>query len=310
MHNIKNSVQMMYKLKNVYFFLLKLFNLFVSIINIILFAKKRTRINSKNCYLPNHSCATCLANGPSAKHVIDERYDLLMNTDILVLNNTSLTSYFWTLKPRHYIILDPMYFVEGFTVEHEREAEGQKTKVKEENEKIMDALLKVDWEMNVFLPANNKANKFAELISANSKLKINRYNATKISGFDWFVNWCLLHRLGLPCSKNVVIPALVNLINLNYDCIYLYGVEMSWTKTMDVDCDTGLMFFNDQHFYSKSEIRYFEKGAYNWWLKNISEVLTGLEVISRYAIYRKVKIINRTKGSFVDSFEYENIDTI
>lgn len=40
---------------------------------------------------------------------------------------------------------------------------------------------------------------------------------------------------------------------LGYESIYLYGVEFSWTKTMDVDPSNGKMFFNDGHFYENQK---------------------------------------------------------
>ena len=64
------------------------------------------------------------------------------------------------------------------------------------------------------------------------------------------------------------------------------------------------------HFYSKEEIRYFGKGAYLWWLKVIAEDLEGVEQVAKFAKKRGVSIVNRTKGSFIDSFEYENPDTL
>lgn len=79
---------------------------------------------------------------------------------------------------------------------------------------------------------------------------------------------------------------------------------------MDIDSRNGMMFFNDRHFYSNTEIRYFGKGGYKWWLEAIVESLNATEQVEKFAKSINAKIINRTKGSFIDAFEYENIDTI
>ena len=254
--------------------------------------------------------ATCLANGPSAKEVIENKRGLIQSTDILVVNNFVLAPEFLELKPKYYVILDPMYFIEGFSVVHEEGKDEQIVRVKKNNEKVRSILLNVDWKLNVLIPSHKGANKFASIIKDNPQIRVIRYNATRIAGFKKFQEFCFSKGWGLPSSKNVVIPALINLINIGYKEIFLYGVEMSWTKTMNIDEETGLMYFKDDHSYGKGKIRCFNKGAYCWWLKNISEMLCALDVISYYAQYKKVRIVNRTKYSFVDSFEYENPDKL
>ena len=116
--------------------------------------------------------------------------------------------------------------------------------------------------------------------------------------------------MGIPSTRNVLIPAIQLMINIGYKELYLYGAEFSWTKTIDVDPKNNKVFMNDRHFYNKEDIHYYEKGWYKWYLEAIIDMLGGMDQLTKYALSRKVRIINRTKGSFVDAFEYENPDLI
>ena len=100
------------------------------------------------------------------------------------------------------------------------------------------------------------------------------------------------------------------MINMGYKQIYLYGAEFSWTKNIDVDPENNKVFLNDSHFYNKTDIVYYNNGWYKWYLEAVVEMLDGTERIASYADEMKVKIFNRTKGSFIDAFEYENPDNL
>lgn len=256
----------------------------------------------------NGRSATILANGPSARDILANRIDLLGNTDILVLNYFGNTDMFFELKPSYYIMLDPVLFNFDFRNPGLNEAPNDEGRIV--GIQLMENFKKVNWKMTLFVPAifNNKI--FRSCFDDNSNIRVVPFYSTRILGYNWFCNYMYKRAQGVPSSRNVIIPALLLMILAGYKTIYLYGCEFSWTKTMDVDPDNGRMFFNDSHFYKKEEIRYFGKGAYLWWLKAISEMLEGVEKIALFANTRGVHIINRTKGSFIDAFDYENPDTI
>lgn len=87
--------------------------------------------------------------------------------------------------------------------------------------------------------------------------------------------------------------------------IYLYGVEHSWTKTFDVDPETHRIFLNDGHFYEKENKRYLPQGEYVRWLKYISMALKSHYELRFYADRCQVKIINKTKQSFIEAYDYD-----
>ena len=250
--------------------------------------------------------ASVLAGGPSARGIINERVDLLRDTDLIVMNFFANQEAFFRLKPRYYILLDPGLF------DHSVKVASEKNKEKDYSQErlLKENLAKVDWPMVLFMPYNKIAKKSENSYVTNPSINVVYFNSTRIVGYDNFQSILYHYGQGLPTSRNVIIPAMLLLAIIGYKTIYLYGCEFSWTKTMDIDPENGMMFFNDRHFYSKDEIRYFGQGGYLWWLKTIVDDLEGTEQVAKYAKKYGVRIVNRTKGSFIDAFDYENPDTI
>ncbi len=296
-------------MKRLYFGLIKFFQSLVSLILVLICNHKGVaRFVRKKKVDRSGSAATILANGPSAREIITKRKELLDGTDLLVLNDFGNTETFFSLKPIYYILLDPMYFDYNFKNPGLNEDNSNDNRTNEK--KLMDNFRKVDWKMTLFIPAGYNKKSIESLFDFNPNIDIIPYYATRVLGYEWFQNIMYKYAQGVPSSRNVIIPAMLLMILFGYKTVYLYGCELSWTKTMDVDSENGKMFFNDRHFYSKDEIRYFGKGAYLWWLKAISEMLEGVEQVAKFANSMGVHFINRTKGSFIDSFDYENPDTI
>lgn len=244
-----------------------------------------------------------LANGPSVGDMLANKRELLGGTDLLALNYFANSDIFFELKPKYYIILDPAYFIKGYGVASEKNSTGEE----EQHRQMKENFDKVDWNMLFFVPNSRTALNAAREYAENPNITIVPYNATRVRGFKWFQNFMYSRMQGLPSSRNVLIAAIEVLINLGYKKIYLYGAELSWTKTMDVDIENGMMFFNNGHFYDKSSIRYFGRGGYKWWLEAIVEMLDGVEQMGIYAESVGCKVINRTPKSFLDVFEYEKI---
>lgn len=289
-------------LKSIYFFISDLLKTTTSLFAILFFSSFRTKFVCNN-HLKD---ATLIVNGPSVNDVLANHRHLFKNTDVMVVNSFIVSDYFWILKPKYYIIMDPVFFVSDYVVESEETAPPS---VSEAN-RMLSLTPKIDWNMIFFIPYGKITSNYEIQLKKNTKIKVLHFNCTRIEGFDKFQFWAYNHGLGIPSSRNIIIPSLINLINLGYKTIYVYGAEFSWTRTMDINPANGKMFFNDRHFYSESEIRYFGQGGFLWWLKAICEMLIGVEQISKFAILKKTVIINRTKGSFIDSFQYENPDLL
>ena len=293
------------KLKSIYFGFITLAHTIVSLFLVFIFNKKGIARKLKEmCKDRNGRPATILANGPSLKHILDNKRHLLEDSDVLVLNNFGNQEVFFELRPTYYIVLDPAYYDINFRVDQEINADMSRSA----ETQLMANLNKVDWPMTLLIP--QKALQIFQAHIKNDNIRFAIFQTTRVLGYDGFQNWMYKHNQGVPSSRNVVFPAMINLINMGYKSIYLYGMEFSWLKNMEVDPSNGLIIMNDNHFYSKDEIRHFGKGYYKRMLNVMCEDINATDQIAKYALYRNVKMINRTIGSFVDSFEYENPDTL
>ena len=296
-------------MKKLYFGIIKLFQTVVSVFLVLVYnhkgaARSVRRVKQNR----NGRPVTILANGPSAREIISNRTDLIEGTDLLTLNDFGNTKEFFVLKPKYYILLDPAYFDYSFRNPGLDEKNEDNSRVREKL--LMSNFSKVDWEMTLFIPSLYKSSEVKKLFGENPYIRVVPYYATRVVGFDGFQNCMYKLAQGVPSSRNVIIPAMLLMMLIGYKTVYLYGCELSWTKTMDVDIENGMLYFNDRHYYSKDEIRYFGKGAYLWWLEVIAEDLRATEQIAKFATRRNVRVINRTKGSFIDAFDYENPDNL
>lgn len=272
------------------------FETLVSFFSILVFSSfKSARRLRKMKTIGKGKDVLVLANGPSLKEVLEKKMDYLKANDCIVVNFFGNTDAFFQIRPKYYILLDPAFF--------------QKNESKELNEQV--ALLMsnfdiVDWQMTLFLPYTKSAYKMARERIKNDKIDIVVYNFARTHGFTSFQNRYYKRCLGIPSSKNVSLPAIVLMINLGYECVYLYGVEFSWLKTYRVDETNGRIYLNDGHFYEESNKLYIPKGGYKFDVGCILDALDATERIQEYALSTNTKVINRTKGSYVDAFPYEN----
>lgn len=281
-------------LKKIYIGAVRFFQTIVSLLSVLLFSRLSTRKKMKRILQQQDRPASVLVNGPSLKEILTNKQFLLHETDCIAANYFCHTEFFDIIKPRYYIILDPGFFLESNNAIID---------------KLLCSLLKANWDMELFIP-NYKYSKYYQKKLENSNVRVVLYNLTRVKGGRKFSNYLYHLGLGIPSSINVLIPAIMEMINLGYKTIYLYGAEFSWLKSMDVDPNNGKMFLNDKHFYSDKSIRYFDKGGYQKYLSGTLDAMNAMEDIYYYAKSKNVKIVNRTKGSFIDVFEYENPDLI
>ncbi len=286
-------------LKNFYEGTIRLMETLVSLIMVLLFSScKVARGVSKLKDLGKGKEAYVLANGPALRRVLDRYLEMLKEKDCIVLNFFGNTEVFWRLKPKFYVLLDPSFFGgEGFAI------------FKEPTVKLIDNFKKVDWDMTLFVPAAKGAKKNVERRFQNNNINVVPFNATRIVGFKGFRNYMYKHNMGLPSTKNVLFPAVMRMLNMGYDHVYLYGAEFSWVKTYNVDPENGKIYTDDVHFYGNDRI-YYDKGRFCFDIGCLYEALQCTYMIQDYAEYVSRPIINRTKGSFIDAFPYENPDKL
>lgn len=280
-------------LKKSYFGVIDLMKTIMSLFMVLLYSsRKGTETINKLRETGKEKDAYVLANGPALKGVIEKYLPVLQKNDCIVMNFFGNTDAFWLVKPRYYVLLDPGFFGgELHAVFNNR------------FEKLVNNITKVDWKMALLIPATNKIN------ITNPNIEVIPFNATRVEGFKSFRNFMYKHNLGLPSTKNVLFPAIISMLNMGYGHVYLYGAEFSWVKTYNVDEENGKIYTDDVHFYGKDRI-YYERGRFCFDIGCLHEALLSTYVIQEYADSIGRKVINRTKGSFIDAFDYENPDRI
>ncbi len=272
--------------------------LLVSIIRIILLSKKNKTFKNidtkQNCII--------FGNGPSLNDFIETQKDNInyKNTDIFCVNYFANTGYYSRIKPQYYVINSVELW-----------QENSQDRVKSNSINLMNNIAsKTKWKMNIFLPPIAKSHKqWQQSLGNNSNITIYYFNQTPVEGFDFFKNFCYNKNLGMPRPHNIIIPSLMIAILLNYEKIFLTGVEHSWLKDITVDFNNNVLI-RHKHFYDEhtSKPRTMHKGGVGQ--RKLFEVLEkfmltfkGYIEIDRFAKHKNVKIYNLTEDSYIDTFE-------
>lgn len=230
-----------------------------------------------------------MGNGPSLAQTITEHPGALQRYPLLAVNFAALTPEFFTLRPRYYLMADPVFFA----------AEGNENLLK-----LRANLDKVDWRMTLYIPFG------AGCIPATDNLNVivERFNFVGIGGFRWFERMVYNSGRGIPRPRNVLIPAIMAGIREGYRNIYLTGADHSWTRTLAVGDDNTVLSVQP-HFYEDNEA---ERQRVSQVYRNVRlhEVIHSFYVafksyftLRRYADSIGVNIYNATPGSFIDAFE-------
>ena len=236
-----------------------------------------------------------MGNGPSLRKTIDERGEWLRSHDLLAVNFFANTPDFFSLKPQAYVLADGHFF-SGVASDPNVA-------------KLWDAISRVDWKMNLWVPVKQKA--LAEsLIKGSKNISVKTFNLTPLEGSKGLTHWMIDKGMGMPRPRNVMIPSIMTAIREGYGKIYLCGADHTWTQTLSVD-DENFVVSVQPHFYKdNSEEHARVRQAYAG--LHLHDVLGSMTVafrsyweIADYARSRGVEIINATPGSMIDAFPRE-----
>ena len=243
---------------------------------------KKIDINQKNdtCYI--------LGNGPSLKAELDNNIELFCNNDVIVVNTMCKSPVYKVIKPKFYILLDPICFDPKWS----------------EYDAVIEGLLHTDWDMFLFLPINLCPKEYHSIFTANPHLTIVFFNYTRIVGFTNISFFLYKHGLGMPYLRNVMTQAIMCAVNKGYKKILLYGADHSWTRDMDAD-EKNRIYMKDSHFYEEDVKRYLPVGMYREYLYQYYVTFLSHHIMNNYAKYRGARIINKTKFSFIEEYDTE-----
>jgi hypothetical protein len=239
-----------------------------------------------------------LANGPSLKENLPLfEKPQYREVDFIAMNFFAFDETFFSLKPKHYCLADPMFFCKG-------------NKNSEQVEKFFDILQhKVDWSMNLWVPSKCHKHKFLEY----SKLKNEYISIINLSGFFWnsFENmryWMYKRGRAMPAPYTVANMCIYIGLSIGYSSMEIYGLDHTFFDGLFVN-EKNQLCNKYNHFYGESHIKpvidvLTGKGIkISHYLFVFSQMMKSHDDLAGYAKYLKTPLINCTKNSMVDSYE-------
>ena len=235
-----------------------------------------------------------LGNGPSLNDTITRNRHFLAGKSLLAVNFAGNAPVFFDLKPRYYVLADPVFFEDG---------------THDNVNNLWDTFVnRTTWEMTLFAPARfRKCRRLAE-VAKNGKIKVCFYNLTPVEGFNWVENFAYGSGLGMPRPRNVLIPSLMLALRMGFKHIYVAGADHTWTQTLSVTDDNQVVSIQP-HFYKedkKEEARQaavYHKFPLYKLMYSFYVAFKSYFTIRRYAESINAEIINITPGSFIDAFK-------
>lgn len=231
-----------------------------------------------------------MGNGPSLADSLREKAEVFERVPLLAVNFAANTDEFFALRPRYYLMADPVFFNRG---------------TNDNVELLWKNIGRVDWKMTLFVPNG-------QVVKPMDRVDVRRFNFVGIEGAGWLRRFAYAHKLGMPRPRNVLIPSIMAGIWMGYKNIYITGADHSWTKTLDVN-ERNEVVSVQPHFYRDNAAEHRRVASV---YKNIRlhELLLSFHIafkayfdVAEYARHIGVNIYNATPGSFIDAFERRSL---
>ena len=231
-----------------------------------------------------------LGNGPSLRTTIENQSDYLKSHDSMAVNFAANTPEFRELRPKYYILMDPVFF----------SAPGVDSNV----DTLWHNLKAAEWDMTLIVPRRQRRHAEQAL---NGSVRILTFNDIGLEGHPSLTNLLYRLRLGMPRPRNVLIPAIMCGLWLGYKDIEVFGADHSWMQTLSVTDDNCVVSVQP-HFYSDNEAEKARVTAVyrdiplHSIVESFAIAFRGYHSIAGYARRIGANITNRTPGSMIDAF--------
>ncbi|MBO7194546.1 MAG: hypothetical protein J6V27_00705 [Alistipes sp.] len=243
-----------------------------------------------------------LGNGPSLKNQLPRLIEQKEweYADMMAVNFFALSPEFTTIKPKYYILSDPMFFRSAGYIQ--RIDNLYKT-----------LATKVSWPMILYVQHYNPEHfNYSAAIGNNPNIRIVPFHSTVFRGFRCVEFWCYRHGLGSGNWGTVIQNGILSAIQVGYKTIELYGVDHTLLDGLMVD-ERNRLCRIQSHYYDSTpaEAQPIFYNATNpprpytmyEYLAETAELFRGHEVLRGFAAEQGVRIINRTAGSMIDAYE-------
>lgn len=130
-----------------------------------------------------------LGSGPSLGYTLENKIEKLLNKDIVAVNYMATTKYFEIIKPKYYILFDPVEIMDrldDFIQDVNTREKAYKTR-----KNLLEIIkVKTKWKMIIFLPMYaSKEKEIKTILENNRNIKIQYINTVVFRGFDKVGNW-------------------------------------------------------------------------------------------------------------------------
>lgn len=267
--------------------------------------KKKVEIFSTlDEYVHTDDTVFVVGNGPSLKTTMEKYAGKVSKNDVIAVNCMALTDYFAVLKPKAYLLVDPIYWDEQI--------------VNPTREKLYDKLIAdTKWPMTIAFPDMARRMRGIERLKANENLRLLYFNTRNtVADTKSFEAWD--KNLVGPPAQTVMNTALYLAIKWRYQNIYIIGADSSFLADLHVDQKTNKLYSLDTHFYSnqsvykndvykyEGEVRYFPQKFHEELLSE-SIAFSGYWDLRYYAEYAGVQVYNASEFSWIDAFERKKL---
>lgn len=252
------------------------------------------------------NAAVILANGPSLKDFLKnlaEKMKQYSGADFFVVNDFVNDAAFSVLKPRHYVLSDPLFFWD--------------TVYKERGHKVMDAIgEKANWQMFLYIPYIYLKSDYLLPVKENKNVTIIGFHSLHYAGLESLRHFYYKRGLGNGEFGSVVINAIYAALILGYKDIQLYGVDHTFFDGLFVD-QNNVFCHKEEHFYTqevklKPMLCHYFKGetrnyTVSYYLQEKASIFEGHEVMERFSRSIGARILNCTGCSMIDAYERKEI---
>ena len=255
--------------------------------------------NFKNNHIDNcKKKVLVICHGPSLKDNIEFIKKNQSSYQIYSVNYFANTDYFPDIKPKYYLIADPVLWLNKVSSDF-----------KEENKKLYDNLNSIQWKMTIVCP--DKGYKFIKNRIKNKFIKVEKINCSTIDfKNENFSIFALRWNLITPTYSTVAVMALWYAILNRKKDIIIYGADYSYFKEFKVDQKTNQLSNSFPHFYKNSKAednclaKYPNRSQYmiHERLQKCTFAFYQMYLVSRVAKNLKIKISNASNNSYLDCF--------
>ena len=287
--------------------LLFLQNTYHTILYFLIMAVKenfRNYIRQAGAGIEPKDAVLVLGNGPSMKVDLDRIIARKehQEKDVMAVNYFAMDPRFEQIRPAFYTLSDPTFFRKTFDWDRAMKLYATLNE-------------KVSWPMTLYVQYYNPEGFDYRKVLPNKNIRIVRFHSQVYHGFRAVEFWLFRHGLGSANFGTVVQNCAYIALNLGYKTVEMYGVDHTLLQGLCVDSENRLCrevtYFYDQEAPSPKPIyqnlphKPYTMASY---LKELSELFRGHEVLNAYAHSLDARIINRTRNSMIDAYERRPLD--